>query len=400
METRIAQTEQWTLLREAGRSVDGSQEKGLYSFESFSKAGFHRSSNLYQPRYPIAPNEGDIKTYAAKETVSKIQVFCNGHEIIIYLFDPSRSICNGGGIKEFDLFCGVGKRIGPYMDDSEAVERVTRLGAVRTTRELFLEYLEYWNNSGNWDTLATCELHFSRGVLVEYSGTLSVIEDTLDLIDKEMVDNKRLQENIEVWRSLLSPCRLVLADMSNSIKHTRQMLTSMQKGYALYFAGSCFTEELDRTESSLNELTEYMVEVKGRVEKTFQALMSSMSILANQEAISEAASVGKLTELAFLFIPTSFAATFYSMQIESLKPSVAKFAVLALVLSTVAYGARLFIISSIPRYIEAKIKGPLFTDDTLLVPENITPLTYIHFYWKVFVAKSLYYHNSKSQLLS
>jgi Mg2+ and Co2+ transporter CorA len=53
-----------------------------------------------------------------------------------------------------------------------------------------------------------------------------------------------------------------------------------------------------------------------RVEQTSQSLMSTLSIIESQRAISEAESVTKLTELAFFFIPISFSATLFGMQVK------------------------------------------------------------------------------------
>jgi Mg2+ and Co2+ transporter CorA len=56
--------------------------------------------------------------------------------------------------------------------------------------------------------------------------------------------------------------------------------------------------------------------IEQRVDRSFQAIMSSMSILESERAIVQGAAITRLTELAFFFIPLSFAATFFSMQIQ------------------------------------------------------------------------------------
>ncbi|KAF2113234.1 hypothetical protein BDV96DRAFT_601421 [Lophiotrema nucula] len=63
-------------------------------------------------------------------------------------------------------------------------------------------------------------------------------------------------------------------------------------------------------------LAEGIQKIEQRVDRSFQAIMSSMSILESERAISQGTAVTRLTELAFVFIPLSFAATFFSMQVQ------------------------------------------------------------------------------------
>ena len=53
-----------------------------------------------------------------------------------------------------------------------------------------------------------------------------------------------------------------------------------------------------------------------RVERTFQSVASTMSILESKSAIAEAHSVGRLTELAFIFVPLSFVSSFFGMSVK------------------------------------------------------------------------------------
>jgi hypothetical protein len=59
-----------------------------------------------------------------------------------------------------------------------------------------------------------------------------------------------------------------------------------------------------------------LLKMEQRVDRSFQAIMSSMSILESEKAIAQGVAITRLTELAFFFIPLSFAATFFSMQIK------------------------------------------------------------------------------------
>jgi hypothetical protein len=69
-----------------------------------------------------------------------------------------------------------------------------------------------------------------------------------------------------------------------------------------------------------------------------------MSLLESKRGIEEAESVSRLTELAFLFIPTTFAASLFSMQVRELAenpPPVYAFIITAVVTVSVSYMLRL-----------------------------------------------------------
>jgi Mg2+ and Co2+ transporter CorA len=62
-------------------------------------------------------------------------------------------------------------------------------------------------------------------------------------------------------------------------------------------------------------LTDSLKTIEERVDRSFHALMASMSIAESERAIVQGTAVARLTELAFIFIPLNFACSFFSMQI-------------------------------------------------------------------------------------
>ena len=74
--------------------------------------------------------------------------------------------------------------------------------------------------------------------------------------------------------------------------------------------------------------------------------MANMSIVESKRGIAEAESVTKLAELAFFFIPLTFSASIFSMQVKELdasRISLAAFFVLAILITTASYALRLVI---------------------------------------------------------
>ncbi|KAJ6262022.1 hypothetical protein Dda_2824 [Drechslerella dactyloides] len=157
----------------------------------------------------------------------------------------------------------------------------------------------------------------------ECYGHKIALEAAVDDIDRTMSNTGELQQKINHWASSLSGYRASLSEVSHSIQNTQDYIDSLQasirkSGVTTY--QNAAHEEVAAAMSVLKKVLRFRTQVAERSNHTFQALMSSMSILESQKAITEASSVGKLTELAFIFIPVSFAATRLRTRIkESLK---------------------------------------------------------------------------------
>ena len=86
--------------------------------------------------------------------------------------------------------------------------------------------------------------------------------------------------------------------------------------------------------------------MRRRTSRSYKSLMANMSIAESQRGIAEAESVTKLTELAFFFIPLTFSASLFSMQIKEISAatlSVTAFLAVAIVITACSYALRLFI---------------------------------------------------------
>jgi hypothetical protein len=85
-------------------------------------------------------------------------------------------------------------------------------------------------------------------------------------------------------------------------------------------------------------------ETNEHVDRTYNALRTELQIADTRKSIEEAESVAKLTELAFVFIPLTFAAGLFSMQIKELQsspPTIAVFVGTSLAFLCCAYLVRL-----------------------------------------------------------
>lgn len=159
-------------------------------------------------------------------------------------------------------------------------------------------------NMGSSTTFLNLLFHF---MVNDWTSVLREMGKFLDEVDTLLSDNDTLQKKLVTWRIILGSWRKNLVDDSEKIRTTlvavKQQETTKQQ------LGGSFS-------SSLNELLNHVESLKDRTERTFGALMSSMAIVESQRAISQAESISRLTELAFLFIPLGFAASFFGMQLQ------------------------------------------------------------------------------------
>jgi len=86
-----------------------------------------------------------------------------------------------------------------------------------------------------------------------------------------------------------------------------------------------------------------------RTTKSYKSLMANMSIVENKRGIAEAEGVTILTELEFFFIPLTFSASIFSMQVKEISSatvSLSAFFFLAVISTVSSYALRLFIRSA------------------------------------------------------
>lgn len=98
----------------------------------------------------------------------------------------------------------------------------------------------------------------------------------------------------------------------------------------------------------LTDTDKRIEEVLGRVRNVYAVLRSEMALLDSSRSIAEARTVAKLTELAFAFIPLTFACSIFSMQVTELQNGVPfwAFLVTAVALGMFTYAVRLVLQSN------------------------------------------------------
>lgn len=135
----------------------------------------------------------------------------------------------------------------------------------------------------------------------DWNSVLREMDRFLDEVDTLMSDNNMLQKKLVTWRIILGAWRKNLVDDSEKIRTTLLVIEQ---------------HDLKKFYLPFKEMLVHVESLKDRTERTFGALMSSMAIVESQRAISQAESISRLTELAFLFIPLGFATSTFGMQLQ------------------------------------------------------------------------------------
>lgn len=175
-----------------------------------------------------------------------------------------------------------------------------------------------------------------------------ILQDTLQIsqsmdimlneIDDSMLDDELLQSRIDIMRRVLNNFEI----------ETRHLETSISN-FAQYTVGPEVVKSTGTCGRLLGQCKLQIRKVQERRRTTYGSLMTAMSLVESKRGISEAESVTKLTELAFFFIPLTFAASLFSMQVKELdadSTSVGVFFGVALTITVCSYALRLAIRSS------------------------------------------------------
>ncbi|KAK3387745.1 hypothetical protein B0H63DRAFT_470835 [Podospora didyma] len=168
-------------------------------------------------------------------------------------------------------------------------------------------------------------------ILIDTMALLRHLHLTLDAITTDAMSERLMQERLSYWRTLLNWAQLELPRLSKSL--------------SAFFAFATFEVPMPSTfDGNLAKLQKNIQEAVVRCDRTQEHLRAEMSLLESKRGIAQAENVTRLTELAFIFIPMSFAAALFSMQLQELQdapPRAWMFAAAALGLVGLAYVLRL-----------------------------------------------------------
>jgi hypothetical protein len=165
---------------------------------------------------------------------------------------------------------------------------------------------------------------------------LGNLDWTLDEITKDLLDESIMTRRLPARRKLLNELEIEIPALGHSLG------AFMDSDHAAYLEARTILQDLQ---------DERIPAFLKRVRAVHAALRSEMSLLDSSRGITEARTMARLTELAFVFIPLTFASSLFSMQVIGLEAGISLwiFVLTAMALGVLTYATRSLLQSDVLR---------------------------------------------------
>ena len=164
-----------------------------------------------------------------------------------------------------------------------------------------------------------CTRSILRLVQEDQADVLSDFREALDYIDETMSEDSIIRSSLHNWRDLLGRWRKKFANEPRFLDYIMDRLRSVESERNSDLPSNAADIVLDKDSqpgiSDFEKIYKESMELASRANATFQAIMSTMAIIESQKAITQAEEISKLTELAFFFIPLTFVASLFGMNV-------------------------------------------------------------------------------------
>ncbi|KAI9662327.1 MAG: hypothetical protein M1821_008494 [Bathelium mastoideum] len=353
------------------------------------------TTNIFRRNWDLSsePNVQSARSQKAFPTAwEEKMTFCTKQvdncTIVLLLLDPlptirQQSDCMKGGPKgpeDFSAFRNVKLRGPSIFASSDSLFGARPVSQIKgslipkSTMKVIEDWIMHKTPEGSY--LPPLEVLFTV-LHGDVTGLVEVMRSALEDIREKSASTTILQveEYVLHWRSTLNRYRYELSRLLRRLSgFSRFVHTRIESGSGLdRNPKSNSLRDLLDTKSShslVEEATREVKETLDEIDGLFNALRAEMSIADSRRSIAEAESVSKLTEFAFLFVPLTFAASIFSMQIRQFQSSVplSYFIAASIILLFLSYSMRLAIRS--PRLAEFKRKCYRLAREEAAIPDS------------------------------
>ncbi|KAK8188799.1 uncharacterized protein BKA78DRAFT_380872 [Phyllosticta capitalensis] len=160
-------------------------------------------------------------------------------------------------------------------------------------------------------------LDFCRTILHNERVVLCYLEEALRTIDFDL-GGKGNHKEWSLWQSLLGFYRPHLHSSHAVKRRLYRAIKIMMQEAGPDGNSQALEKNLQAFEEDCAEFATHLEDVLRHIESTSNALTGSLSIMESRKAIKEAEQVTKLTQLAFFFIPLTFVAGIFGMNLKEL----------------------------------------------------------------------------------
>ena len=141
---------------------------------------------------------------------------------------------------------------------------------------------------------------------------LQQLRRILDEVEVDILDDRKMEDRLVLWRQLINRAQRELPEIKTSMSPFQEFLKTIDPPN---LPKEQFNEE-QRIIEDFQKLRNDIDQTVKRLRAVSASLTSNMGLLDSRRSIDEAQAVTRLTELAFIFIPLSFATSVFGMQIE------------------------------------------------------------------------------------
>jgi Mg2+ and Co2+ transporter CorA len=165
---------------------------------------------------------------------------------------------------------------------------------------------------------------------------LKQLSHSLEEVEIGLLDDSKMEDQLSVWIQAIGCAQREISELQASVEPFIVFCISLDLPLNTGEENAVFRSELT---CDLQKFSENITQMSDRLQRTSMLLTSNMGLLDSRRSISEAQAVSRLTELAFVFVPLSFATSVFGMQVKPLADPVPlrSFFIVAIVVTTFAY---------------------------------------------------------------
>lgn len=273
------------------------------------------------------------------------------------------------------------------MDPNNVHILAEHLDRTKSTAANFAEWLTHNDRRHPLAIEPTTHMEYLFAII--HNDTVNILrhmELALREIGQHILDDTLIQQRLIHWRLLLERFGTELQQLEESLRRFAEFISATGKSLVPYRNNE---ETPPRSISPVDKLLEDSVfqinSLRQHTTRSHKSLMANMSIVESKRGIAEAESVTKLTELAFFFIPLTFSASIFSMQVKELNASrisIAAFFILAIIITTASYALRLLLRSENFIDLRRKTLSDIRQNSSLPSGSPIPTKTFLAWLWR------------------
>ncbi|CAG8294528.1 unnamed protein product [Penicillium olsonii] len=180
----------------------------------------------------------------------------------------------------------------------------------------------------------------------------------LDEMEVGVLDETKMEDQLSTWIQAISHAQREIAELQACLEPFVAFCASLDAPH-VFNANEPVPATEPKVLREFQQLSEMITQMSDRLQRTSALLTSNLGLLESRRSINEAQAVSRLTELAFVFVPLSFAASIFGMQVQSFADPVPlrSFFIVAVGVTLFAYFMRMTMRSQWLAYLKVVLRS-------------------------------------------